>query len=157
MKAKFGAIFAACCLLFSSCTSKDNYGAVFYDDCKDWIDIDFQEGNGVKLEPLDEKPTELLFTFNNKESENTVFNSSFELDVDYGEQMFIVYTFASTFAGDYRLNDIVYANSIITIKYNKKYIDHNASSGNACRPYQRWFGLQMNILEAKEITFEEII
>ena len=154
-----GCLFLALICLFMIIACNNNkYNATLYDDAQKWIAAEFIKENLTggafyEDEQVDNSlPTSKAFLIKDEDEMKTVFNNSFDLEVNFENQMIIVYTFTSIYHRKCDILKMNMENDTLRIIYK---VESKSGVGDASRPYQRWFVITMDILPLNSIEFEE--
>ena len=143
----------------SACGNK--YNIVEYDDVTDWIDETFAEQNRTYGafyeygEMNDEKcPSSRTFIINNQEDFENVFSiGTKELEVDFENEMLLIYTFTTPYHRDISIENVEFNEDTLMIEYKMK--RPIGAVGDAARPFQRYLLVRMDKLEITTVIFEE--
>ena len=138
-----------------------NFNAVFFDSAIDWIDEEFAQNSIVTLGFLGEPreyPSDRTFLVDTQEKYDQIFSKSInDLDIDFAEQMIVVYTFVDTSIRENKLADICLENGTLKIVYEDipPYIpEPGVNYGDTCSPYQRWFVVTLDKVDVNSVIFE---
>lgn len=138
--------------------SKNKYNATLYDDVNEWIDEDFSTTNltygayydDVLLED-DSYPVARDFILcSQQECEGVIKNLS-ELNVNFEEEMLILYTFTTVYHRDIKLKNIEVTDDVLKISLQ---FDKKSGVGDAAMPYQRFLILKLERLEIASVEIE---
>lgn len=142
--------------------SQNTFHAVLYDDVENWIREDFiddhrtggayyGENSGTAADSS--LPGRYSFTVKSEEEASAIFNEQFDVSVDYGSEMLVVYTFTTVYHRTCELADIRRLEDVLHIRYRMK--NSGINSGDASLPYQRWFVIKMDSTDAASLQVDE--
>ena len=121
------------------------YNAVLYDSAGEWIKEDFNNKVNLELHDLGE----ISLFVNSKEEYNEIFKKEYELlDINYDEEMIIVYIYFSMQWSRKFLYSVELNEDILTIKYAPRY-----ETGSVNQPYLRYFVVIMDKVQASSAEF----
>ena len=171
-KAKFIKIGLALLLIFSllpGCSSL-RYGARLYNHVNDWIDESFLKENRVKAsypndnyvhgesDPRDKyiydesSPSSRVFIITDEDEYNRIFTNS-PLDIDFEEEMVILYIFPKSNARDYKLKRMELKDKTLTVEIRLEWKWNDVKDG--CMPGPECVAIKMNKAEIDEVKFEK--
>ena len=148
---------------FSGCRGI-KYNAVLYDMANSWIKEEFVEENPIQLTGyitenstdgfVDEQyPKDRMFIVSDEQEYKKIFIDGIEeLDIDFGEQMILVYTFSTIYKRKNYLRSTSVKDKTVKIVYQ---METKYGIGDACRPYQRWFAVKLNKMDITTAEFQE--
>ncbi len=148
-KTKFLIIGLVIIMLFtflSGCTN-NKYNAKLYDNAIEWINVDFANNNQVGNLSFSNR----TFIIDSQEKYDQVFNNN-ELEIDFNNQMLVVYTFITIYHRKNYIKNIDVKNSVLKITYE---MEKKPGVGDASQPYQRWFVVKLDKLDVNSVVFEE--
>ncbi len=127
------------------------YSATLYDNAKSWIKMEFREANPIKAGKYDGFPTRRIHVIKDKETYDNVFIENLtQLEVDFSEQMILVYHFWDYNRRENYLVDVLIENNVLLIVCEQEDL---GDALDACQPYQRCYVLTMDKVEVDEIVF----
>lgn len=154
-------IFFALLLSFSACTAV-SYNAEFYKDAEVWLNEDFIAqnrtafafyGDDYSLQTDGSLPKSRFFVIDDASKTEPVFNDSFDLDIDFGSDMLVLYTFTSSAnQSDTYLKSVKLSDGLLSIEYAYPV---KCGIGDATMPFQHWFLVKMDKFEVNSIEFSE--
>lgn len=153
------AIVALICL-FCTAGCKAPYNAEIvcdsYDNAGEWINEDFKIKNGVI--PLGEAatadcPKSRTFVIKSEEEKLNVLNGDFDVEVNFEQEMLILYTWSSEYRKPCYIKRMELKNGVLYIYYD---IPLPPLTGCACPPYQRWVVIKSDLLSMSSVEIKEI-
>lgn len=140
-------------LVFSivSCSGV-RYNAKLFDDAENDLGKEFVMANKLNLSSKDANNKRLIiFPVTNVESYHSVFVANYEMEVDFGKQFIIVFSFVSVYKKNHYLKSVDLKDGQLTIScYCKSSL---IATGSACSPYQRWCFVKMDVVDYTSISF----
>lgn len=158
------ALVALSTITFVACENKENeytpeYNAVLYDSAVEWIREDFQNENFIKHvgfiddDSENELPTTRTFLITDNVSFENMFVDDFTgFEIDFDNEMLIVYTFAIEYVLPAKITKMALMEKTLTINYK---INQISGTGSAVRPFQRWFVVKLDKLDISNAMFVE--
>ncbi|MBQ7831741.1 MAG: hypothetical protein IJ393_06695 [Clostridia bacterium] len=149
--------------LLSGCRGV-KYNAVLYDMANSWIKEEFVEENPIQLtgdiienstdsNSNERYPLERSFIVNNEQEYKKIFIDGIEeLNIDFEEQMILIYTFSTIYKRKNSLRSISVEDKTGKIVYQ---METKYGIGDACPPYQRWFAVKLNKIDITAVEFQE--
>ena len=149
--------------LLSGCRGV-KYNAVLYDMANSWIKEEFVEENPIQLtgdiienstdsNSNERYPLERSFIVNNEQEYKKIFIDGIEeLNIDFEEQMILIYTFSTIYKRKNSLRSISVEDKTGKIVYQ---METKHGVGDACPPYQRWFAVKLNKIDITAVEFQE--
>lgn len=153
----------------------NKYNAYLFDDAREWIKDEFANANptfGYFNENLNEDyfsedfnentdlisdesyPRKRIFLVDNQEKYEQIFIANIdELDINFNEQMLIIYTFTTIYHRKNSITNLKVNNQILTISY--KMASQKYGVGDVSRPFQRWFVVKLDKLDITSVEFNE--
>ena len=149
--------------LLSGCRGV-KYNAVLYDMANSWIKEEFVEENPIQLtgdiienstdsNSNERYPLERSFIVNNEQEYKKIFIDGIEeLNIDFEEQMILIYTFSTIYKRKNSLRSISVEDKTGKIVYQ---METKYGIGDASGPYQRWFAVKLNKIDITAVEFQE--
>lgn len=140
------------------------YNAQIYDNINDCInenfandavirDVYYADGDDVTIIHDDTVPIDRTFIVTNEKLYNEIFIDNINsLDVNFANQMLVVYTFRAINHRELNLTNIILQESSLTIEY--KSIKKNGT-GDTSTPYQRWIAVKLDKISIESISFKQ--
>jgi hypothetical protein len=139
-----------------SCASTIKYHATLFDNAETYIREDFVAANPVAVTDSSSNtdPRRRVFLVNNTDQYNEIFSEKAkEIKMNLGAQMMVVYTFVHETKRGCDLKEVTLQNEELTFVFEQK--ETLIPIGDACMPYQRWFLVVLDHLDATTATFQE--
>ncbi len=133
-----------------------------YDNVEDYVKTEFIEQNQVEFPFVSadgtkpQYPKERVFAINNQEEYDTVFSQAVPgLDVDYDNEMLILYTFSCINKRDFKITSSDFEEGKLEFEF-VMYRPFDIFLGpDTCIPYQRFVLIKLNRLAVYSIEFDE--
>lgn len=152
-------LLVAMILSMAACAKNLPYNTVLYDNAAAWINEDFQNDNLIKVigfiddDTESDLPLSRTFMIDNRDDFESIFIHDFsEFEVDFDDEMIIVYTFGIEYILPAKINKMALSKKILTINYK---IQTKPGTGSACQPFQRWFVIKLDKLDISSVQFVE--
>jgi|GEM_PF-5319978 len=139
-----------------SCASTIKYHATLFDNAETYIREDFVAANPVAVTDSSSNtdPRRRVFLVNNTDQYNEIFSEKAkEIKMNLGAQMMVVYTFVHETKRGCDLKEVTLQNEELTFVFEQK--ETLIPIGDACMPYQRWFLVVLDHVDATTATFQE--
>ncbi len=169
---KAAALFVSILILaagiFSSCSVNiiDNNAVILNDNAAGMIDPGFHAANhirGVYEEDgthIDDEtlPESRYFIVRSREEQDAIFIPGTDLDVNYSDEMILVYTFRAIYIRPIRLQKLITGTDQIDIELNMRTNRgvHAVFVADACQPFQRYVIIKMDSISTSEVQFKVI-
>lgn len=147
---------------FAAC-STIKYNAVFYNDAELWINEDFiaenrtayaSYGPDYGLQTDGSLPKFRTFIINDSTEMNDIFNERFDLTVDFGKDMLVIYTFTtSENLREANLKNVELQDGCLNISYKTPV---KFGIVDASIPMQHWFLVKLDKLEISSVSFFDV-
>lgn len=144
----------------TSCSKSKNYNAILYDNAVEWINADFADSHRVAgalytdaQQNGENFPRSRFFIVDSRTAAEGIFGDSFDLEVDYENEMLVVYTFSIEYILPAYIDSISLNGTTLTVNCKIKHIQ---GAGTACQPYQRWFIVKLDKLDIDSVVFGKI-
>lgn len=139
-------------LFFMFGCSNLSYNAKLYDNANAWINEGFAQQNFIRnvyydieegfLANEETYPLDRVFIIDNADTYNEIFVSNInELDVDFDNQILILYTFRAINRRNLKLVAVNKQDSKLIIEYE---VESKYGVGDTSTPYQRWIVVKID-------------
>ena len=105
------------------------------------------EDNGI--------PKSRVFIIKTQDEYDAIFESTATVDIDFGSEMLILYTFTTEYHRDISLDDWKVEDKTIGITYEMKDPSKFAGVGDAAMPFQRFLLIKMNKIDIDSAVITE--
>ncbi len=141
----------------TSCGNR--YGAVIYDNAREWIKEEFAENNRVwayyegEKTITDDYPSSRSFLVKDEQQFKEMFVEEPQgLEVNFENEMLAVYTFNSIYIRNMGISSVKVEDD--TVGVYLEYAKAKDGVGDAVAPYQRWVVVKMAKLDVSELDMD---
>ena len=138
----------------TSCANK--YGAVIYDNAREWIKEEFAENNRVweyyegEEQFTGSYPSSRSFLVKDEQRFKEIFVEEPQgLEVNFENEMLAVYTFRAIYIRNMKIDSVKVESD--TVGVYLEYAKAKVGVGDAVAPYQRWVVVKMDKLDVSEL------
>lgn len=138
--------------------SSNMYNVELFDDAVGWIREDFIQNNLTSgafyndVQISDSYPDSRVFLIRSSEEGLKCLNRNFDIEVDYEQEMLIVYTWTTEYHRDYKIEKIEVTKD--TLYVNCKLEPAGIGVGDASMPFQRWLIIKLDLLPISSVLVE---